>query len=136
MMEVRTYSFTNHSLPAFVRGCTDPSKRDSLAHPHDSAIGEEVNPPPKLLWRTSADGQVDLINLNSSSQSGPNQGSDRGSTRHNESLQRPVRRLSQSARAHISDVTTRKVNIAGTRRGSTCFDKGLNIHQRCRGRHN
>jgi hypothetical protein len=46
MMEVRTYSFTNHSLPAFVRGCTDPSKRDSLAHPHDSAIGEEVNPPP------------------------------------------------------------------------------------------
>ena len=137
MTEVRAYSFTNHSLST-VRGCTNPSKRNSPVYLHDSPISEEVCP--KLLWRTSADVQVDLININSSSQSGPNQrsesnSSDRRSTRYNESLQRPVRRLSQSARAHISDVTTQKVNIAGTRRGSTSFDKGLNIYQRCRCRH-
>ena len=56
------------------------------------------------------DVHADLINLNSSSsQSGPNQGlgSDGGSTPltpHNASSQHPVCRLSQSARAHSSDV--------------------------------
>lgn len=41
MTEVRAYSFTNHSLST-VRGCTNPSKRNSPVYPHDSPISEEV----------------------------------------------------------------------------------------------
>jgi hypothetical protein len=77
-----------HSQSASVRGYADPLKRDGAAYPHDSQVNEEVSPQVTVF----ADVRVDLANLNSSSQPGPNQGSDGGSTRtpHNESFKPKV----------------------------------------------
>ena len=96
MEDVGTYSFSHHSPSAPMRGwieSTDPSKRDGPAYLHDSQV---------RLWHRSADVQVDLINLNSLSQSGSNEGSDEGLTLHNENFQPQVRALNLLGHTYLT----------------------------------
>ena len=125
-----TCSFAYHGPSgAFVRGWKVPSKRDGPAYPHNSQASEETSPQATVCM--SADVQVDLINHNSSLQSGPNQGSYGNSAPQNESFENAVRGPSLTARARLSDEMVRNFDIAGTRRCPDCFDRGLDIHQRC-----
>jgi len=108
-----TCSFAYHGPSgAFVRGWTVPSKRDSPACPHKSQASEEVSPQATVA-HADLDVQFNLINHNSSSQSGPKQGSYGDSPPHNESFRSAVRGPSQTAWTHLSDEMVQNLTSQG-----------------------